>query len=145
MMIKLGSILGYLFAVIGLLYLIESNYVISSNPISIFVQLCSIGLMIWARLTFGMRSFHLTANATEGELVTTGPYKWLRHPIYASAIYFSFASVISHPFFGTIAAFISIFGGLFIKIILEEKSLLISYHSYAEYSKNTKRLIPFIY
>lgn len=144
-MLKYGSIIGYVIAAAGLIYLLKSNYVVSSNPVSILIQLCSVGLMIWARLTFGARSFHLTANTTEGELVTNGPYRWLRHPIYASIIYFSFASVISHPFFDTITVFILIICGLFLRIILEEKSLLLTYDSYMEYSKNTKRIVPFVF
>jgi protein-S-isoprenylcysteine O-methyltransferase Ste14 len=100
--------------------------------------------MIWARLTFGVRSFNATANATTGKLVTNGPYHFLRHPIYAALIYFFIASIISFPFIETIGAVALIFVGLFVRMILEEKSLLLAYDDYAAYSKQTKRIIPFV-
>jgi protein-S-isoprenylcysteine O-methyltransferase Ste14 len=90
--IKIGSVLGYLMAVSGILFLLKNNYLFSKNPVSVTIQFCCIGLMIWARLTFGLRSFHLTASTTKGKLVTHGPYRLLHHPIYASIIYFSWAS-----------------------------------------------------
>jgi protein-S-isoprenylcysteine O-methyltransferase Ste14 len=142
---KFGSLIGFGLAVLGLLYLLDKNYVLSKNPITIIIQLCSIAFMIWARFTFGLRSFHATANTTNGKLVTTGPYRWLRHPIYAAVIYFSWASVISYPFLDTIAAVALISGGMFLRMLLEEKSLLATYDNYAEYAKHTKRIIPFLF
>jgi protein-S-isoprenylcysteine O-methyltransferase Ste14 len=101
--------------------------------------------MIWSRLTFGVRSFNATANATTGKLVTNGPYHFLRRPIYASLIYFFIASIISFPFVKTFIAVGLIVTGLFVRMILEEKSLLVAYGDYAEYSKKTKRIIPFVF
>ncbi len=143
--IKFGSLMGYLIAVFGLLILLYKNYLFSKNPVSIIIQLSSVGLMIWARLTFGLRSFHATANTTKGELVTKGPYKWLRHPIYASIIYFTWACLISFPFIWTFIAVVLITMGLLLRIILEEKSLMTNYTEYASYSKRTKRLIPYLF
>lgn len=143
--LKIGSLIGFGIAALGLFYLIYNNYILTKNPFVIIVQLCSIAFMIWARITFGLRSFHATANTTKGELVTNGPYRWLRHPIYASIIYFSWASVISYPFIDTIAAVILISGGLFVRMILEEKSLKLTYDNYVEYSKHAKRIIPLVF
>ena len=142
---KIGSLIAYGIAVLGALFLLDRNYILSKNPITIIIQLFSFGLMIWARITFGLRSFHATANATKGKLLTNGPYRWLRHPIYASLIYFSWASVISYPFIETIAAVILISGGLFVRMILEEKFLLVAYDEYAAYSNRTRRIIPFLF
>jgi protein-S-isoprenylcysteine O-methyltransferase Ste14 len=143
--LKTGSLTGLGIAVVGLFYLVTKNYIFTKNPIVIIIQLCSIVFMIWARITFGIRSFHATANTTKGGLVTNGPYRWLRHPIYAAVIYFSWASVISFPFIDTILAVILISVGLFVRMILEEKSLKLTYDNYVEYSKHTKRIIPFIF
>lgn len=145
MNLKIGSFIAFGIALVGLVYLVNENYILSLNPIAIVLQLSSIAFMIWARITFGLRSFHFTANTTKGELVTTGPYRWLRHPIYAAVIYFSLASVISYPYIDTIIAFVLISGGLFVRMLLEEKSLLLTYDNYAEYSKHTKRIIPYIF
>ena len=145
MTLKIVSLIALGFAILGVLFLFERNYIFSKNPITIIIQLCSAGLMIWARITFGHRSFHPTANTTKGELVTNGPYNWLRHPIYASIIYFFGACIISYPFIETIAAVILIGGGLFVRMLLEEKFLVVAYKDYTAYSKRTKRIIPFLF
>ena len=145
MNLRIVSLIAFGIAVIAEVFVWEKNYILSNNPITIIIQLCSIGLMIWARITFGRRSFHAGANSTEGDLVTSGPYRWLRHPIYASIIYFFWASVISYPFIETIIAAIFISGGLFVRMIIEEKFLLVAYKEYTAYSKRTKRIIPFLF
>lgn len=145
MLSKIGSLLGFGIAVIGLFFLIFNNYVISKNPITIIIQLFSFCLMIWARITFKSRSFHLTANPTEGGLVTNGPYRWLRHPIYAAVIYFSWACLIAFSKIEVLVAVLFITVGLFTRMLLEEKELNKAYAEYAEYSKHAKRLIPFIF
>lgn len=145
MNLKIGSLIAFGIVIIGLIILLKQNLILSTNPITITIQLCSIAFMIWARITFGFRSFHASANTTNGKLVTTGPYRWLRHPIYAAVIYFSWASVISYPFMITIGAVILISGGLYIRMILEEKALRLTYDDYPEYARHTKRIIPFIF
>ena len=60
--------------VLGLLALIVMRRLLSPSWVVIILQTLGTALMIWARVTFGRRSFHLAANPTEGGLVTTGPY-----------------------------------------------------------------------
>lgn len=145
MNLKVVSLIAFGVAIIGVFYLLDKNYIFSKNPISIIIQVCAVALMIWARLTFGVRSFNASANATTGKLVTNGPYHFLRHPIYAAIIYFFIASIIAFPFIDTIGAVALIVAGLFVRMILEEKSLLVAYDDYAAYSKQTKRIIPFVF
>jgi protein-S-isoprenylcysteine O-methyltransferase Ste14 len=142
---KIGSLSGFGIAVTGLFFLIYKNYVISKNPIVITIQLLSFCLMVWARITFKSRSFHVTATPTEGGLVTNGPYRWLRHPIYAAIIYFSWACLITFPKIDVLVAVLLVTVGLFIRMLFEEKALNKAYPEYAEYSKQAKRLIPFIF
>jgi protein-S-isoprenylcysteine O-methyltransferase Ste14 len=91
---KIGSVIVFLLAVLGLVFLIFKKYLFADNPVGIVIQVLAAGLMIWARISFGMRSFHAVANTTKGGLVTKGPYRWLRHPIYAAVIYFVWAGVV---------------------------------------------------
>lgn len=145
MLSKIGSVLGFGIAVLGLAFLIYNDNIISKNPAIIIVQILSFCLMIWARIIFKSRSFRLTANPTKGGLVTRGPYKWFRHPIYAAVIYFSVACLIAFPKIETLIALILITGGLFTRMLLEEKELNKTFPEYVEYSKRAKRLIPFVY
>ena len=145
MSLKITSFLGYVLAVLGAFYLYTQHLIFSKNIIAIIIQCLSVGLMIWARITFGVRSFHATANVTKGQLVTTGPYHFLRHPIYAAIIYFFWACLIPFPFMKTILAVLLITAGLLVRIFLEEKFLIETYkQQYIDYSKYARRIIPFI-
>jgi protein-S-isoprenylcysteine O-methyltransferase Ste14 len=145
MVLKSGSVAALVIAVLAILFLVNRGYVFSLNPVTIIVQVLAATLMIWARITFGIRSFHASANTTKGALVTTGPYRWFRHPIYAAVIYFFWASAIAYPFIETIAASTIITIALFVRMILEEKFLKETYEEYSAYSKRTKRILPFLF
>jgi protein-S-isoprenylcysteine O-methyltransferase Ste14 len=142
---KIGSILALFVAAAGLGFLIVKNCILSTNPVGISVQVCAVLMMIWARFTFGIRSFHAAANTTEGKLVTHGPYSIFRHPIYASIIYFVWAGVLSYLFIETIVAAVLISAGLIARMLFEEQFLRVTYAEYKEYSKRTKRLIPYVF
>src|SRR5262249_933205 len=80
----------------GLIGLIALKAILSTSPPVIAVQVAASCLMIWARITFGRRSYHAAANPTQGGLVTTGPYRYIRHPIYTAMCLFAGASIVAH-------------------------------------------------
>jgi protein-S-isoprenylcysteine O-methyltransferase Ste14 len=142
---KTGSVAVFVLAVLGLIYLISRGDILSANPVGIVIQVGSVGLMIWARITFGFRSFHAAANTTKGRLVTNGPYRWLRHPIYSAVIYFTWAGVMSHLHWDAAAAALLVTLSLFARMLFEERFLRETYEEYESYSKHTARLIPFVF
>ena len=101
-------------------------------------------LMLWARITFGSRSFHASANPTDGGLITTGPYRFFRHPIYAAVFYFIWAGAIGH--FSVLSIALAITATFFIgvRIYAEEMLLKEKYPDYSAYAAKTKRIIPYI-
>ncbi len=145
MISKTTSIIALITAILGMIFLIEKHYLFSPNPVTIIIQVMAAGLMLWARITFGIRSFHGAANTTEGKLVTNGPYRYWRHPIYASLIYFVWASVIAHPVLEVVLAALFISIALFSRALLEEQFLYKAYVDYAAYAEKTKRIIPFVF
>jgi protein-S-isoprenylcysteine O-methyltransferase Ste14 len=139
------SIIGFLILVFVLSLLFTQGSCLGKGIIAITVQILSVLLMIWARVTFGMRSFHATANPTEGGLVTTGPYRFLRHPIYASIFYFISAGTLSHISVPNMILEAAAIAGILVRIITEENLLVKRYPEYFNYSSKTKRIIPFIF
>src|SRR6478672_4144707 len=95
-MIKTLSFLGYLGMIGGLLGVLSLENFLAPSPIVIFFQALSLLLFLWARVTFGRRSYHVVADPTEGGLVTTGPYRYIRHPIYAASWVFTSAGAAAH-------------------------------------------------
>ena len=102
-------------------------------------------LMIWARATFGSRSFHASAAPTAGGLVTTGPYHYMRHPIYSAGCLFGWGAIAAHwSVVGALLGVALIAGGL-VRIICEERLLTQAYPAYLAYSKATKRMLPYVF
>lgn len=126
----------------ALLGLWERHSLFSPNAGVIAVQCVAILLMIWARLTFGLRSFHAAANPTAGGLVTTGPYHFVRHPIYASICLFLWAGVLGK--FSLLSMSLGALGtaGAVVRMFCEEHLLARQYPEYREYAVHTRRLLP---
>ncbi len=114
----------------------------SPHPIIIALQLAAVLLMLWARVTFGLRSFHAAANPTAGGLVTRGPYHFIRHPIYASICLFVWAAVLGH--FSLLAVSLGVLAtlGALARLFCEEHLLERQYPEYRAYALRTRRLLP---
>lgn len=145
MNLKAVSLFGVLLLGGGVVALLERHALIANRPAWIAVQVLAAGLMIWARVTFGRRSFHPAANPTEGGLVTTGPYRYLRHPIYASLLYFCWAAIASHWNLVNALLGVAAIAGAGIRIVAEERLVVLRYPEYAAYAARTKRIIPFLF
>jgi protein-S-isoprenylcysteine O-methyltransferase Ste14 len=102
-------------------------------------------LFFWARITFGRRSFHAVANPTEGGLVTNGPYRYIRHPIYTAICLFTWAGVAGHWGLSAGLCGVVILAGAVIRILCEEKLVTSRYPEYAAYATKTWRMVPFVY
>jgi protein-S-isoprenylcysteine O-methyltransferase Ste14 len=98
--------------------------------------------MLWARMTFGMRSFHADAQPTAGGLVTSGPYRHIRHPIYAAICLFVWAGVLAHLSPLTILLGFLATVGILVRLRCEETLITERYPEYRDYSTRTKRLLP---
>ena len=142
--LRFTSLVGHFILVLALVGLVIERSLLATGYFSITVQLMAVMLMVWARITFGRRSFHAAANPTEGGLVTTGPYAFIRHPIYASILYFLWAGVFSH--LSVINVLFAAIGtvGVSVRIYAEEHLLILQYPEYADYAARTKRVIPFL-
>lgn len=78
-------------------------------------------------------------------LVTTGPYKWIRHPMYTSLLLFMLGiALYRHAwpnYLGMALLSVAIFG----KMHREEAHLHVKFADYSDYVKRTHRLFPGIY
>jgi protein-S-isoprenylcysteine O-methyltransferase Ste14 len=144
MSLKRSSVLAFGLMVAGLYWMIVRHEVLGRSLPAIVVQIAAVLLMIAARLTFGKRSFHAAANPTAGGLVTTGPYQWFRHPIYAAILYFVWSAALDHHSWQAIAAASLITIGAVVRMLAEETLLLQRYPEYAAYRSRTSRVIPFL-
>lgn len=81
----------------------------------------------------------------EVKLVTTGAYKYIRHPLYSSVLIMAMSGVILFSTIYCWAFVIITLIGLLSRINKEEKFLLEIFPDYKQYSRKTKKMIPFVY
>jgi protein-S-isoprenylcysteine O-methyltransferase Ste14 len=139
------SLFSYLAMVVGLVFLLLTGSLFSASPLVIVPQVAAIGLIVWARMTFGWRSFHLAANPTEGGLVTEGPYRYIRHPIYTAMCLFTMAGVAAHGSWLAFALCGIVLGGALVRLWCEEVLLKERFPQYHEYAARTWRMIPHVF
>lgn len=131
--------------ILTVLYLLISGNLLSPSPFVIATQVLALALGIWARRTFQSGQFSTGAETKDGQLLMTGPYKFIRHPIYAIVIVLVWSSVLGHPSLINVIISVIMTGITVIRIVTEEEFLRGRYPNYVEYSRKTKRVIPFVF
>jgi protein-S-isoprenylcysteine O-methyltransferase Ste14 len=144
-MLKTLSIIGYIGMVGGLLGLLAMRRLFSSSPLVISLQVVALLLFLWARVTFGRRSYHVVADPTQGGLMTGGPYRHIRHPIYAAMCLFTLAGVGGHWSWTSVLWGALVLASAIIRIFCEEALVRARYPEYAQYAARTWRMIPYVY
>lgn len=81
----------------------------------------------------------------DGELVQSGIYGYVRHPIYAGVIFAAIAWTIFYASLSHLVATLVFIGFFAAKASREEQWLVERYPQYSEYQQRVKRLIPWIY
>jgi protein-S-isoprenylcysteine O-methyltransferase Ste14 len=140
--ISLAALLLMALALVGLLF---RGAFFSSQPTAIIAEILAVALMVWARLTFGQRSFRAVANPSAGGLVTTGPYRFIRHPIYTAACLFGWSGILAHWSAINVMLGVLLFVGTVGRMLCEERLVTEIYPEYRDYAQSTKRMVPYIF
>lgn len=141
---KLLSTPVFAVLILAIAALIYTQSLFGHGPVSIGFQIAAFLLMVWSRVTFGRRSFHFAANPTAGGLVTTGPYKYVRHPIYAAILLFVWTGVAANGSLRSAALGLVATAMTFLRMIFEETLVRQTYPEYDDYALRTKRVVPFL-
>jgi protein-S-isoprenylcysteine O-methyltransferase Ste14 len=110
-------------------------------------------LLCVVSLAFGWRGFvHLGKNLTafpkpldDGQLVTTGVYAIVRHPIYTSVLSGCFGYVLLSGSWVAGIVTLVLCGWFEYKSRAEERFLYARFPAYAAYAQSTKKFIPYIF
>jgi protein-S-isoprenylcysteine O-methyltransferase Ste14 len=81
----------------------------------------------------------------QAELIESGPYRFVRHPIYSGGIIFAFGWALWNHGWFTIGYAVILLVFFDIKARREEKWLKEKFTNYAGYQKRVRKLIPFVY
>jgi protein-S-isoprenylcysteine O-methyltransferase Ste14 len=106
--------------------------------------LLGLALAVWARLALG-RNWGMPMTAKDQpELVTWGPYRWIRHPIYSGLLLALIGTALAINLLLLIA--VLLVGSYFIHSARVEERLMKAAFptAYPRYMRATKMLVPFV-
>jgi protein-S-isoprenylcysteine O-methyltransferase Ste14 len=110
------------------------------------VDLAGIALAIWARLTLGSNWSGLITVKADHELIRTGPYALVRHPIYTGLLAASVGTALT---IGRVAAYLgaaSCLVAILMRVHGEDALMAEQFPaSHSAYRDRTKALIPFVW
>ena len=128
----------------ALLFLLISGNLLSSSPFVIVAQVAAVALSVWARRLFQRGQFSIHSEPKEGPLMSSGPYRFIRHPMYAAALLLLWSSILGHVSITTVMIGLVVTSVIAARIVAEERFLRARFPEYTTYSRTTKRIIPLV-
>jgi protein-S-isoprenylcysteine O-methyltransferase Ste14 len=124
------------------------TWVVRSAGLEIFglvLVIAGLGFAVWARIHLGRNWGMPMTRKDEPELVTSGPYHFVRHPIYSGILLATLGTGVA-----TYLYWFIVFGVLAVYFVysarVEEKLMAATFpRVYPSYRAKTKMLIPFVF
>jgi protein-S-isoprenylcysteine O-methyltransferase Ste14 len=109
------------------------------------ITVAGILFAVWARRHIGANWSRFVTIKQDHELITTGPYALVRHPIYTGLLTAFLGTAIATTQLRGLIAFALIAISLLYKLRLEEQWMRAQFgDTYADYSRRVAALVPFI-
>ena len=109
------------------------------------IALAGLAVMLWARVVLG-RNWSADVTLKEGhELVTGGPYRWVRHPIYSGLLLLALGWAVWRGQWSGFWGLAVLVVLLFIKARSEEQLMIEHFgDAYLRYKARVKALVPYV-
>ena len=115
------------------LYLWLAHPTLSSMAIGATIAAC--GLAIRAAAAGHVKK--------DRELTTSGPYRWVRHPLYAGSMLIAAGFAVASRNWWVVAVLVVMFGAIYWPVMLSEEDYLrANFAGYDEYARRVWRLLP---
>jgi len=103
-------------------------------------------LLIWAVMEMRPGNFNIIPTPVhKGVMISRGPYRLIRHPMYTSIFIVSFALLAFQFDYLKLSINLVLVVGLVIKMLYEESLLCQYFPAYKAYMKKTRRVVPYIW
>jgi protein-S-isoprenylcysteine O-methyltransferase Ste14 len=114
------------------------------EAIGVIVFLCGLALAVWARIYLGGNWGMPMTERAEPELVTSGPYRFVRHPIYSGILLGMLGTALATNLYFLLAFGLALVYFAY-SATVEERNLSASFpEAYPRYRAHTKMLIPYV-
>ena len=115
------------------------------QAIGLVVFLSGLALAIWARRYLGRNWGMPMTEKVDPDLVTTGPYRRVRHPIYSGIILAMIGTAIAVSWYWLLA--VILLGAYFVYSAVNEERYMAGLFpdAYPDYKRATKMLVPFVF
>lgn len=118
-----------------------------SGPGTALVLCLGGGLLgLWTILHNKPGNFRIYPEIKEGaRLVTSGPYRWVRHPMYLSLLLLMLGVGLYNGQWINYLGLALLWTALVGKMAREESYLVTAFPAYAAYASRTRRILPLVY
>ena len=107
------------------------------------LQFAAFALMAWTSALLGVGRFNVRPEVNaRARLVVRGPYRLVRHPMYASVLALALAWLLGRFTWTGLACWVALVAVALGKMSIEEKALAARFPEYEGYRRRTARLIP---
>src|SRR5262245_31780819 len=104
-----------------------------------------LGFSVWARLHLGRNWSQQVVVKEDHTLIRTGPYRYVRHPIYTGVLLGMLGMAIAIGQWRALLGFAFMLVSFTIKSRYEERRMRETFSEYADYQRRTAALIPYVY
>ncbi len=151
-----ASRIPYLIFTVGAFYLMFSHdmafdwlrqRILPSDPwienLGIAITAAGLLFAIWARFHLGRNWSGQVTVKVGHQLIRSGPYRWVRHPIYSGMILALIGTAISKGQLGGFVAALLLWIGFTLKSRIEERFMANTFGpEYEQYSQSTGAIVP---
>jgi protein-S-isoprenylcysteine O-methyltransferase Ste14 len=100
-------------------------------------------LALWALAANRPGNFNIRPTPRPGgTLVTSGPYRWVRHPMYTSVLMAAAAAAVKSHEIVDGGLWVALLAVLLVKAGIEERALMTRFPDYQAYMARTKMFLP---
>jgi protein-S-isoprenylcysteine O-methyltransferase Ste14 len=117
-----------------------------SSDVLAFSLLTGSGVLaLWALAANRPGNFNIRPTPRPGgTLVTNGPYRWIRHPMYSSVLMAAAAAAVKSQEIVDAGLWVGLLAVLLVKAGIEERALMIRFPHYQDYKSRTTRFLPWL-